>query len=192
MLAVLRIPELAAVVAVTALTMLGHFSFFTYVAPFLLDAGLTENAIGPVLFGYGAAGLVGLLATGALVDRRPRGLMLAGVSCLAAAFITLMLAGTSTAVAIVASAATGLALGSLPVLLQAAVLWAAPAATDQASAVNASAFNAGIGGGALLGGLTLDQFGATALPVLAATLSCIGLLTLAFARRVGVPATAPS
>ena len=39
-------------------------------------------------------------------------------------------------------------------------LVAAPDAPDQASALNASAFNIGIGGGSLMGGALLDQWGA--------------------------------
>jgi len=52
-------------------------------------------------------------------------------------------------------------------------------------ALNASSFNVGIGGGALLGGLALDHWGATALPPIAATLAGLGLLTLVLSRRVG-------
>jgi predicted MFS family arabinose efflux permease len=119
---VMRLPGLALIVAITALTTLGHYSFFTYVAPFLLHAGLTEAAIAPVLLGCGALGVLGLVLAGAFVDRRPLAGMLAGLISLTIAFAVLAVAGTSAVPAIVASAATGIALGSLPVLLQTATL----------------------------------------------------------------------
>ena len=147
---------------VTALTMLGHFSFSTYVAPYLVHAGLPERSIGPVLLLNGAMGLVGLVVTGLLADRVPRAVMVVATAVLAACFLVLAVAGGSLVVAVVASSATGLALGSLPVILQAVTLRAAPHAQEQASALNASAFNVGIGGGALLGGLALDRWGTPA------------------------------
>jgi DHA1 family inner membrane transport protein len=186
-----RLPQLALIVTVTALTMLGHFSFFTYVAPFLLHAGVTERAIGPVLLLSGVMGLVGLVLTGFLADRAPRAVMLAASTALAGSFLVLAIAGGSLVVAVVASAMTGLSLGALPVLLQAVTLRAAPHAPEQASALNASAFNVGIGGGALLGGLALDRWGAPVLPIIAVTLVGLGLLTLVLGRQVGVLRPAP-
>jgi predicted MFS family arabinose efflux permease len=56
---VMQLPGLALILAITALTMSGHYSFFTYVAPFLLHAGLTAAAIGPVLLGCGTLGVLG-------------------------------------------------------------------------------------------------------------------------------------
>jgi MFS transporter, DHA1 family, inner membrane transport protein len=93
--------------------------------------------------------------------------------------------------AVVGSAATALALGCLPVLLQTVILRAAPEAPEQASALNASSFNVGIGGGALLGGLALDQWGAAVLPPIAATLAGLGLVTLLLNRRIGAPVPVP-
>ena len=184
-LSVLRLPGLLPIVVVTAVTMLGHFSFYTYVAPYLLRSGLSPVAVGPALALYGLVGLVSLVLTGFIADRRPRLGLLAGSIALTASFAVLTLGGTSPVVAVVGSAATALALGSLPVLLQTVILRAAPQAPEQASALNASSFNVGIGGGALLGGLALDHWGATALPPIAATLAGLGLLTLVLSRRVG-------
>jgi DHA1 family inner membrane transport protein len=189
---VLRLPGLALLVTVTALTMLGHFSFITYVAPFLLHAGLPETGIGPALAGSGVVGVLGLLMAGAFVDRRPRAAMLAGAGTLVTAFAVLAIFGTSVVPAVLATSATGLALGSLPIFLQTATLRAAPAAPEQASALNASAFNVGIGGGALLGGAALDSWGPGALPVLACVLTGLGLLALGFHRGLAPAAPNPA
>jgi predicted MFS family arabinose efflux permease len=182
---VIRLPGLAVVVTATGLIMLGHFSFITYVAPFLSHAGVTEGQLAPALLGYGLAGLVGILLAGLLVDRILRAAILASAAVLTATFVGLTVGGTATAFAVAGTAATGVALGMLPVFLQAATLHAAPGAHDPASALNASAFNIGIGGGALLGGVALDHWGATTLPLIAAGLSALGLVAVVFGRRVG-------
>jgi DHA1 family inner membrane transport protein len=190
---VIRLPGLSAVVVATGVIMLGHFSFITYIAPYLTSAGVPETGLGPALLGYGAAGAVGLLIAGLVVDRRLRGAMKAGAALLAATFAALAMIGViglTEPLAIAGAATTGFALGALPVFLQAATLRAAPGAAETASALNASAFNIGIGGGALLGGLTVDRWGPGYLPLVAAVLVGGGLLVIAFGRRVGAQAVA--
>jgi DHA1 family inner membrane transport protein len=118
--------------------------------------------------------------------------MVAAGGLLAVTFVVLTIGGTAAAVAVAGNAAVGLTMGMLPVFLQAAALRASPDAHDPASALNAAAFNLGIAGGALLGGLSLDRFGPTALPLVAATLSALGLTAVVLARRVGAPAPAPA
>jgi predicted MFS family arabinose efflux permease len=188
---VVRLPGLLAVISATAVIMLGHFSFITYIAPFLTDAGVSEGGLGPALFGYGAAGVLGLLLAGLVVDRRLRVAMLISAALLAGTFAALAVAGfigISTALAVAGAAASGCALGGLPVFLQAATLRVAPGAAEAASALNASAFNIGIGGGALLGGLTVDHWGAAALPIVAGALATGGLTVVIASRRVGATA----
>ena len=190
---VVRLPGLLAVVAATGAIMLGHFSFITYVAPYLTKAGVAETGLGPALLGYGAAGALGLLIAGLVVDRRLRPAMKANAGLLAITFAALAIAGViglTTPIAIAGAAVTGFALGGLPVFLQAATLRAAPGAAEAASALNASAFNIGIGGGALLGGLTVDRWGPGYLPIAAGVLVGVGLLVIASNRRVGAPASA--
>ncbi|MEV0459835.1 MFS transporter [Catellatospora methionotrophica] len=193
LLRVLRTPSVAIVVITTAVTMLGYFAFYTYISPFLQSAGLSEQALSLALLGYGAAGAVGLLAAGLLVDKRPRFAMLAGTTLLTVALIVLAFAGHSPALAVAAAALAGLALNALATLVQAAILRAAPAgAADTAAALNASAFNVGIGGGALVGGIVLAGWGPSALPIVAALLTCAGVCGVAYGRREGFPATVPS
>ena len=182
---VLRQPALAAVITATALIMLGQFSFSTYVAPFLTHAGLAESQLAPALFANGLAGVLGLVLAGLLVDRALRAATVAAGALLAVTFVVLTLGGTAAAVAVAANAALGLAMGMLPLFLQAAALRAAPDAHDPASALNAAAFNVGIAGGALLGGISLDRFGPAALPLVAAALTSIGLAVTVASRRVG-------
>ena len=68
-------------IAVTAITMLGHFSFSPTSRRSCCGPGVAEASIGPALLLYGAVGLVGLLLTGLIADRAPRlGLVLGSAS----------------------------------------------------------------------------------------------------------------
>jgi predicted MFS family arabinose efflux permease len=70
-------------------------------------------------------------------------------------------------IAAVAFLVWGLAMGMLPPLLQTRVLHAAPARIrDTSSAFYTTAFNIGIGGGALVGALALERFGLGSLPLI--------------------------
>jgi predicted MFS family arabinose efflux permease len=69
-------------------------------------------------------------------------------------------AGTVAPVAVAAIAIWSAAVGLLPVALQTRVLQLAPDSPDAASALYVATFNAGIGGGALLGGILLAAAGA--------------------------------
>jgi predicted MFS family arabinose efflux permease len=188
MWAVFRAPGLVGLVTTTAVVILGHFSFYTYIAPFLLRAGIPEGRLGLALLLYGAAGAVGLLGAGLVIDRHLRGAMIASMAALAGAYTLLGVVGTITVLAAAVTAVTGLVLGCLPIFMQAAVIRIAPHAAETASAMNASAFNIGIAGGALLGGLIVDHLGTGAITWLAAAFTLGGLGAMLLDRRVGLSA----
>jgi DHA1 family inner membrane transport protein len=161
---------------ITAVTMIGQYTFYTYVEPFLTrQMGLDSIAVGPALFGYGATGVLALVIVAVVFSSRPRtGLMIA----LVVLFTSVAVLGTWAAVfpvAIVAFLFWGLSMGMLPPLLQTRVLHAAPARIrDTSSAFYTTAFNIGIGGGALVGSIALGQFGLGSLPYI-----YLGFLALA-------------
>jgi predicted MFS family arabinose efflux permease len=177
----LRDPTIAAVAmvcSITAITMVGHFTFFTYIAPFLIDRlGVDAASVAPLLLAYGTAGAVGLALAGTVFGRRPQlGLVLAVATC-AASVAVLALFASNVPAAIAALVMLGLAFGALPPLLQTRLLHAAShRIRDTASAFYTTSFNAGIGGGALLGAVLLDQFGLDVVPFV-----YVGILTAALA-----------
>ena len=68
---------------------------------------------------------------------------------------------------LVAFAVWGLAFGAIPPLLQTRLLQATPARQrDAASALYTTAFNVGIGGGALVGAVLFERIGVQGLPLL--------------------------
>lgn len=164
-----RDPTVAAVAlicAITAVTMIGHFTFYTYIAPFLIEGiGVSAGHVAPLLFVFGVAGLGGLILAGTVFGPRPQ---LGLVVSLAACAVSVTVLALSTGVlpmAIAAFVIWGLAFGALPPLLQTRLLHAAShRIRDTASAFYTTAFNAGIGGGALVGAVLLDTVGLDVVP----------------------------
>ena len=166
------------VCAVTAVTMVGQYAVFTYVAPLITDVvGLDAGSVGPLLFVYGVAGAAGLAIAGSPLARRPVRAMMGAMSVAAVALVVL---GAAPGVwpSIISFAVWGVAFGAIPPLLQTRLLQAAPSGhRDAASALYTTAFNVGIGGGALVGALLFDRLGVQVLPfVYAVVLVAVALV----------------
>ncbi|MGO4691980.1 MFS transporter [Glaciibacter sp. 2TAF33] len=164
-----RDPTVMAVVlicSITGLIMVGHYTFYTYVAPFLIDGlGVNGSSLAPLLFAYGIAGAVGLLLAGTVFGPRPQLGLVVSVTVCAISVTVLAVFAANLPVAIGAFVLWGLAFGALPPLLQTRLLHAASARIrDQSSAFYTTAFNSGIGGGALLGAVLLDTVGLRVVP----------------------------
>ncbi len=171
------VPAVVLVCVITAVTMIGHFTFYTYIAPFLIEeVGVRSGDVAPLLFLFGIAGVVGLILAGTVFGPRPqRGLLVS--LALAAVSVTVLAVSTETLpVAVTAFVLWGLAFGVLPPLMQTRLLHAAShRIRDTASAFYTTAFNTGIGGGALLGAVLLDTVGLDVVPFVYA-----GILVAAF------------
>ena len=134
-----------------------------------------------------------------LGDRYPRALlpiMLAGVVAAVAGLAVIGLgaislgangpgaASADPVVVVVLIVAWSAFLGGVPVIFQARLLQlASPALRDIGAAWITVAFNVGIGGGALLGGVVLEVWSLAALPVVAGALLGAGLVLVVVALR---------
>lgn len=185
---VFTLPGMRAVLAVTLCFVLAHNILYTYIAPFLVPAGLA-GSIDRVLLTFGASALLGIWIAGALIDRRLRELTLASILLFLLAAVLLGLFGTSP-VAIYASVAIwGLAFGGSATLFQTASAKTAGPAADVAQSMIVTVWNLAIAGGGLIGGLLLENAGVGAFPW---ALGALLLATLALAWRArmhGFPAT---
>lgn len=160
-----------AVCAVTAVVMIGQYAALTYVAPILTDVvGASPEAVAPLLFASGLAGAAGLVVAGSRVARDSARALVVAMLAIAVALV-IMAAEPGLWPAIIAYTAWGFAFGAVPPLLQTRLLQAAPPERrDAASALYTTAFNVGIGGGALVGGLVFGAFGVGAVPVVYAVM----------------------
>jgi predicted MFS family arabinose efflux permease len=174
--------SLAAVNLVTLIVVSGQFAAFTYITVIIADyAHLTGPATSSLLLAHGAAGLIGLILIGGQVDSHPQATALIVTGGLAACMLVLLVVGSNSG--LIAGAAVVLwavPAGGMAVVLQAAVLRAAAAQQDLASAVYIVAYQLGIALGAGIGGVSLDH---GTLPVAVATAATRSLAAAVVVRR---------
>ncbi|MFJ3491400.1 MFS transporter [Leifsonia aquatica] len=184
------IPTVIMVCLIAAVTMIGHYSFYTFVVPFLTGPmGVAAGDVGGLLFIYGIAGAIGLVLAGSVLGPRPQfGLLLALVVTGVAVAGLAAFAGQPV-LALIAFVIWGLAFGALPPLLQTRLLHtSSPAFRDTASALYTTSFNIGIGGGALLGSLIFDAGGLMLLPIVYIVLLAVSLVLVLVVGRMAVRA----
>ena len=151
---------------VILIVLTGQNVFYTYIAPWLTEvSSFGQGDVALVLFLYGGAGIIGLVAAGYAADRFPRKGFVGAVLLVMGAVLTLAILADSTAMVLVAVIVWGAAFGGIPAMLQTRMLRTASfRMRDLAAALQTTAFNIGIGGGALVGGLLVDGAGLEILP----------------------------
>jgi DHA1 family inner membrane transport protein len=175
-------PTIPAIVIVSASILLiagGHNTFYTYIVPWATQVGtIPADDVSGLLFGFGAAGAIGLVLAGLFGDRFPRGAIVVMALATAAALTTMALFAAGSPVATVAGMIVwSIAFGGLPSLLQTRMLHSSSLRVrDTASAWTTISFNVAIGGGALLGGGLLDGLGIQVLPWAAVVLVLAGVV----------------
>jgi len=176
------VPAVALLCMLAAVIMIGHYAFYTFIAPYLIgELGVESGDVGLLLAVYGIAGAGGLLLAGTVFGRRPTLGVVIGVAVTAISVTVMALFASNPMIAIPAFVLWGLVFGTLPPLLGARLLHVASIdIRDTASAFYSTSFNVGIGGGALVGAALLDGFGLTSLPVAyLITLALAGVLLVA-------------
>ncbi|MFJ1841111.1 MFS transporter [Streptomyces sp. NPDC088146] len=166
----------------TVLLVLSHFAMYTYVTPFLEQVTHVGPALVTVfLLIYGAAGIVGNFAGGALVPRRPRVAVALAAGLIATATALLPVLGDRRAGAVVLLVFWGVAYGAVPVCSQAWFARAAPDAPEAASVLFTASFQATLALGALAGGAVLDHVSVSALMLLGAATAALAVITVLMA-----------
>jgi len=169
--------------------MLAHNILYTYIAPFVAQAGLAAH-VDVVLLVFGAAALVAIGITGRLVDRHLRVTVLASLAVFAlVSLLFVWLARMPTAI-YAGVAVWGLTFGGAATLLQTALADTAGEGADVALSMNVVAWNSAIAGGGLAGGVLLDAWGAAAFPPVLVCLLVVGFGIAWSARRYGFKAGA--
>lgn len=147
-------------VVACALGVTGALTAFTYVTPFVLDVtGFEASALGPLLLVSGLAGGVGAVTVGRFLDRYPWAAVTVPLGAIAVALAIMFAAATVPVAVVGALAVYGVSFSAMAAAIQNRTLRIAPGSTDIASAGISSAFNAGIAGGSLLGGVLVDSAG---------------------------------
>lgn len=156
----LRNPGVRVGILATFLLVTGHFAAYTFVSPALQRlSGIDARLVGPLLFGFGIAGMVGNFAAGAALGRRAHRTVQVITLALAVAMPLFLLLGRGTIGVVVLLIVWGLAYGGVSVGLQTWMIKTAPRAVEAASALWVAVFNLSIGLGALVGGAIVDSLG---------------------------------
>ena len=174
---------LALVATTNSLTYLGQYTVYTYVAVLLLAAGLGEVAVGPVLLGLGALGLVGTAYAVAALDKRPRRSTIFVLTSVALGLLALGMLFPSLTGVLVAAAVWSAGFGAVASVFQTAAIRTRGASPDVIGALVNSTANIGIGGGAALGALVLAGPVSDWLPYLGAAIVASGLVVVLVSRR---------
>lgn len=175
--AILRQPRFLAHLLLSILSFTALFTAYTYLADVLERlGGVPASQVGWWLMGFGAIGMVGNHLGGSMVDRKP----------LAAMVLFLVLAGAGMLAAvplaahhlwlIIALVAWGIGYTALFVVCQVRVMQAGAQAQALAATLNISAANAGIGLGAILGGIGIGHYGLGSIGIIATLIAAMAVV----------------
>ncbi|CAI2067201.1 MFS transporter [Serratia marcescens] len=163
----------------TFLLVAGHFMAYTFVRPLLQTvAGIESRWVGPLLFAYGVAGIVGNFIAGQAAAKRLRRTLALIAFGLALAVLLLPLLGRAPLSGGAFLLLWGIAYGGVSVSLMAWMLKAAPNAVEVASSLYIALFNLAISCGSLAGGLVVDAGGLTINGVLSGIVLLLALAIL--------------
>ncbi|MFJ4027579.1 MFS transporter [Paenarthrobacter sp. NPDC089989] len=171
------LPAVLIICLLIILVVAAQNSFGTFNVVWLLDVvHMPAAAVPVILLIGGAASAVGVAVTGALYSMFPIRLFMGALIALIALLAVMPTAAGSQPAVWILSAVMGAVFGGVPVMLQTRMLWAAsPSIRGTAAALQTTAFNVGIGGGAFLGGVLINQTGLGALPYWAAAVMVLAL-----------------
>jgi len=184
--AILREPRFLAHLLLSILTFTALFTAYTYLADILERlGGIPAAQVGWWLMGFGAIGMVGNHLGGSMVDRKPLAAMVF--------FLTLAGAGMLAAVPLaphhiwltVALLAWGIGYTALFVVCQVRVMQAGAKAQALAASMNISAANAGIGLGAILGGVGIGHYGLDSIGIIATLIAALAVVVAVLMMRKG-------
>ncbi|WP_307280884.1 MFS transporter [Arthrobacter sp. W4I7] len=160
------------------LLLLGRFTLFTYIAPFISAAGLPSHTISFALSIIGVSGLAGLWIAGITVDRQPRRAVLTATALMTGAYLVLPVLGGNPAFFVALMFIWGASLNAAGVYNQTAILRAGGPHRDAANSLQVLTTQLGIAVGALYGGFALTLGGGLLLPWAAAVPALVAILII--------------
>ncbi|WP_068445935.1 MFS transporter [Providencia heimbachae] len=181
---VLTTPGVRPVLCTVIAWMLAHNILYTYIAPFIEQAGLL-NRVDVVLLIFGVAALAGIGLIGRLVDSYLRRSVLVSLAVFGIISLIFIWFANIPAVIYFGVAIWGLTFGGAATLLQTALADAAGSGSDVALSMNVVAWNSAIAGGGVLGGILLDGWGVQSFPLVMFLLITVGFVIAWSAKKQG-------
>lgn len=157
---ILKRPALIQLYCLTAVTVLGQYTAYSYISPILQSVGgFADGDVVTTLFVFGIAGIIGTVLSSKLVDRYPSGALVAPLIAISACLFLIIPTCHHFGVLIGVVVIWGAAMTAVCMAFQTMLLNAAPDAADIAASLYSGIFNIGIGGGAFLGSRILSASG---------------------------------
>ena len=171
--ALLKNPVLICLYVQTILFVLGYYTVYSYIEPFMQQvAKLQNNVITIVLLIFGAMGLLGSYLFSKLYDRHRFAFIGTVMATLLVWLLLLLPASKSLATMVILCAFWGITAMAFNVTTQSEVIRSVDEkGSAVATAIYSGLFNLGIGGGSWIGGIVCDK----------GAISCIGFIGAIFA-----------
>ncbi|MCD2443081.1 MFS transporter [Agromyces sp. SYSU K20354] len=170
-------PRVLAVLGLAALIFVAIQSAVTYLVPFLAEqTDVSGPAVGAYLMAYGVATTIGSFVGGRFADANATRALIVGAAGVTVSLIVLLSFGGNpfvVALAVIGIGLFGMATGPS---LQHRVVSLAGVGAPLAASLPASAVNAGIAGGAFLGGVAINVGGVSAAVVAGAVVGAVSIV----------------
>ncbi|MFA9487551.1 MULTISPECIES: sugar transporter [unclassified Mannheimia] len=174
-------PLLVGIFLLVMLIVSGHFTAYSYVEPFMVQiSAISPKTTTLILLVFGLAGITASFLFGKLYGKAPNKFILAGIGIIMLSQFCLLLLSGSTIAMFALAFIWGIGITGMSIALQMKVLELAPDATDVAAAIFSGTYNLGIGTGALLGGITINQLGLANIGFIGGGLAFIAILWFIF------------
>ncbi|MEG9475715.1 sugar transporter [Mannheimia indoligenes] len=174
-------PFLVGIFLLVILIVSGHFTAYSYIEPFMVQiSAISPKTTTLILLVFGLAGITASFLFGKLYGKAPNKFILGGIGIIMLSQLSLLLLSGSTMAMFALAFVWGIGITGMSIALQMKVLELAPDATDVAAAIFSGTYNLGIGAGALLGGITINQLGLPNIGFVGGGLAFIAILWFIF------------
>ncbi|MCM3028481.1 MFS transporter [Bacillus safensis] len=179
-------PGVRPILFVVLAWVLSHNILYTYIAPYLSEAGLSQR-VDLVLLIFGVTSLIGIWMIGIFIERILRTLVLMSLAGFGLASLALGIGISQPAIIYVAVALWGLTFGGAATLTQTAIADHAKQGADLAQSMLVTVWNLAIGGGSAIGAILMESFDVSSIPLVMVFLIALGLLVALRANVYGFP-----
>jgi len=186
LLEVFSTPGVRPILFVVLAWILSHNILYTYIAPYLSEAGLAQR-VDLVLLVFGIASLVGIWVVGIFIERRLRTLVLMSLAGFGLASLALGIGISHPIIIYIVVTLWGLTFGGAATLTQTAIADNAKKGADIAQSMLVTVWNLAIGGGSAIGAILIESFDVGSFPGVMFILIILGFLIAFRANVYGFP-----
>ena len=153
-------PALLCIFVMTALSITGHFTAYSYIEPFLGQAaGFTNGEITMVLSAFGVIGIIVSVLFSKYYDRHQFAFLRVAVLGICICTLLLGISSGNSFIMVCTCLLWGLSINCFNISLQSCIIDYSPFGTAIAMSIYSGIYNVGIGAGALVGGIVCSHIG---------------------------------